>query len=63
MGGIRPAADPNAECSVLIAAALRKSTTKLHGKGELPVLGPDYLFRQAVADWARRYSKGTQSTQ
>ncbi|MFE7332164.1 hypothetical protein ACFU8W_46350 [Streptomyces sp. NPDC057565] len=38
----------------------RAAVTKLRNRGEEPVARrPDYLFRQAVADWSRQYTKAT----
>ncbi|MEV6295025.1 hypothetical protein AB0M41_32410 [Streptomyces sp. NPDC051896] len=38
----------------------RAAVAKLRRRGEGPVAPwPDYLFRQAVADWAKQYSKAT----
>ncbi|MGW1169135.1 hypothetical protein [Streptomyces sp. NPDC002550] len=38
----------------------RAAVVKLRDRGEEPVAPwPDYLFRQAVADWAKQYSKAT----
>ncbi|MFE1947288.1 hypothetical protein [Streptomyces massasporeus] len=38
----------------------RVAVTKLRNRGEEPVARrPDYLFRQAVADWSRQYAKAT----
>lgn len=38
----------------------RAAVTKLRNRGEEPVAPyPDYLFRQAVADWSRQYAKAT----
>ncbi|MFB9608698.1 hypothetical protein ACFFTQ_37675, partial [Streptomyces roseofulvus] len=38
----------------------RAAVAKLRNRGEEPVpRRPDYLFRQAVADWARQYAKAT----
>ncbi|WP_215448743.1 hypothetical protein [Streptomyces sp. ATCC 21386] len=38
----------------------RTAVTKLRNRGEEPVAHrPDCLFRQAVADWSRRYGKAT----
>jgi hypothetical protein len=38
----------------------RAAVAKLCQRGEEPVAPwPDYLFRQAVADWAKQYSKAT----
>ncbi|MFI0937444.1 hypothetical protein [Streptomyces sp. NPDC021020] len=38
----------------------REAVAKLRNRGEEPVARrPDYLFRQAVADWSRQYAKAT----
>ncbi|AZQ40047.1 hypothetical protein EJ357_47230 [Streptomyces cyaneochromogenes] len=38
----------------------RAAVAKLRNRGEEPVAPrPDYLFRHAVADWAKQYSKAT----
>lgn len=38
----------------------RAAVAKLRKRGEEPVAPwPDYLFRQAVADWAKQFSKAT----
>lgn len=38
----------------------RSAVVKLRDRGEQPVAPwPDYLFRQAVADWAKQYSQAT----
>jgi hypothetical protein len=38
----------------------RAAVAKLRNRGDEPVpRRPDYLFRQAVADWARQYAKAT----
>ncbi|MEV5431576.1 hypothetical protein [Streptomyces sp. NPDC052701] len=38
----------------------RAAVAKLRNRGEEPVdRRPDYLFRQAVADWSRQYAKAT----
>ncbi|MDT7847899.1 hypothetical protein [Streptomyces justiciae] len=38
----------------------RAAVAKLRNRGEEPVTPrPDYLFRQAVADWAKQYSRNT----
>jgi hypothetical protein len=38
----------------------RAAVVKLRDRGEEPVAPlPDYLFRQAVADWAKQYAKAT----
>lgn len=38
----------------------RAAVAKLRNRGEEPVARrPDYLFRQAVADWSRQYAKAT----